>query len=80
MEIPGLGIVTKDAQFDWYYSEPIPVPVLGAKPCRIVVAGYDEDPRKDDFHKAMIGSQSTACKLFSRMVCASIRLARTTVI
>lgn len=53
MEIPGLGVVTKDKQFDWYYSQPMPVRVLGGKACRIVVAGYDEDPRKDDFHKAI---------------------------
>jgi hypothetical protein len=54
MEIPGLGTVTKDTQLDWYYSEPMPVPVLGGKACRIVVGGeYDEDPNKGDYHRAI---------------------------
>jgi len=29
------------------------VSVLGGKRCRIVVEGYNEDPRKDDFHVAI---------------------------
>ena len=53
MEIKGLGIVTKDEELGWYYSQPMPVPVLGGKVCRIVVEGYDEDPKKDDFHTAI---------------------------
>ena len=31
----------------------MPVPVLGGKVCRIVVAGYDDDPRTDEFHVAI---------------------------
>lgn len=53
MEIPGLGNVTLDTKFGWYYSEPIPVPVLGGKPCRIVIEGYDEDSRKEEYHAAI---------------------------
>jgi hypothetical protein len=53
MDIPGLGAVTKGSQFDWYYSQPMPVPVLGGMLCRVVVAGYDEDPRKEEFHSAI---------------------------
>jgi hypothetical protein len=53
MNIPLLGEVTKDTEYDWYYSEPIPAPVLGGQACRIVIQGYDEDPKKDDFHAAI---------------------------
>ena len=53
MELPGLGEVTKDAQFGWYYSKPIPIPMLGGKQCRIVLVGYDKDERKEDFHVAI---------------------------
>jgi hypothetical protein len=53
MEIPGLGEVTKDEQFGWYYSKPMPVPMFGGKQCRIVLEGYDEDERKEDFHVAI---------------------------
>src|SRR5262249_54931431 len=53
MEIPGLGEVTKDATFDWYYSRTMPVRVLSGKDCRIVVEGYDEDPAKDEIHTAI---------------------------
>jgi hypothetical protein len=31
----------------------MPVPVLGGKACWIVVSGYDDDPRKDEFHTAI---------------------------
>jgi hypothetical protein len=54
MEISGLGKVTKHAGVDeWYQSEPMSVPVLGGKICRIVVERYDEDPKKDEFHAAI---------------------------
>src|SRR5262245_55115843 len=54
MNIPPLGVVTKDSRFDdGYVSEPLPVPVLGGQSCRIVVEGYDKDPRKEDFHAAI---------------------------
>jgi hypothetical protein len=53
MEIPGLGTVTKDDRFGWYYSEPISVRVLGGKMCRIIVEGYEEDDDKQDYHTAI---------------------------
>ncbi|HBN76890.1 MAG TPA: hypothetical protein DD473_13945 [Planctomycetaceae bacterium] len=52
MNIPGIGAVTKDEELDWYYSEPIAIPVLGAV-CQVVVEGYDDDPNKEDFHTAI---------------------------
>ena len=53
MEIPGLGTVTKDTQFDWYDSQPLPVPVLGGMLCQVVVEGYYEDLKKDEYHAAI---------------------------
>jgi len=53
MEVPGLGEVTKDAQFGWYSSKPIAVAMFGGKRCRIVLEGYDDDERKEDFHVAI---------------------------
>jgi hypothetical protein len=53
MEVRGLGNVTKDDRFGWYYSDPIPVPMFGGKRCRIVLEGYDQDACKDEFHAAI---------------------------
>ena len=53
MEVPGLGEVTKDERFGWYDSKPIPVPMFRGKECRIVLEGYEEDNRKEDFHVAI---------------------------
>lgn len=53
MDIPGLGRVSKDEQLDWYCSEPLPVNVLGGQSCRFVVVGYDDDPKKEEFHTAI---------------------------
>ena len=53
MEIPGIGLVIKDTDFEWYYSEPLPVAVLDGQLCRIVVEGYDDDPNKEDYHTAI---------------------------
>ncbi|MCL2309574.1 MAG: hypothetical protein FWC42_04765 [Proteobacteria bacterium] len=53
MEIPGLGKVTRDKRFGWYYSEPVAVPMLGGAQCRIVLEGYYRDERKEDFHTAI---------------------------
>jgi len=60
MEVPILGKVTKDEQFGWYYSQPLPVPMFGGLPCRIVLEGYDEDERKDEFHVAIANFLSGA--------------------
>lgn len=53
MEIPGLGSVIKDDEFDWYYSNPMPVAVLDGLMCRIAVEGYNDDPNKDQIHTAI---------------------------
>lgn len=53
MEILGLGPVTHDADLDWHFSQPIPVPMLDGKPCQIVVECYNEDDRKEEFHAAI---------------------------
>src|SRR5437899_6185498 len=53
MQIPQLGTVTKHSHYDWHYSEPIPVPVLGNKLCRVVLERYSEDQNKEEFHTAI---------------------------
>ncbi len=53
MDIPGLGPVTKDEEFNWHRSGAMPVQVLGGRICRILVGGYEEDPAKDDYHAAI---------------------------
>ncbi len=53
MEISGIGRVTRDDELGWYYSEPIPVALLGGQMCRIIVEGYDDDPNPNDFHVAI---------------------------
>jgi hypothetical protein len=53
MEIPGLGPVSKDDELGWYYSEPIPVPMLNGQICRFVVNGYDDDASPADFPTAI---------------------------
>lgn len=53
MEIHGIGSVTKDDDLDCYYSDELPVPLLGGAACRIVVEGYDNDDGKEDFHVAI---------------------------
>jgi hypothetical protein len=53
MKVPGLGKVAKDEEFGWYYSKPLPVPMFGGKACQLVLEGYVEDERKEDFHAAI---------------------------
>jgi hypothetical protein len=53
VEVPGLGEVTKDDRFGWYYSKPISVAMFGGKQCRMVLEGYDEDECKHEFHAAI---------------------------
>ena len=53
MEIPGLGAVTKDKEFDWLYSKPMKVRALRDNKCRLVLEGYETDRHKDDFHTAI---------------------------
>jgi hypothetical protein len=52
MDIPGLGIVTKDLESNSYYSAPLPIGVLSGHPCSIQVDGYDE-ANPEDFHIAI---------------------------
>jgi hypothetical protein len=59
MDIPGLGAVEKDEDTGWYFSDPVVVAVLGGEECEIVLEGYDEDERKEDFH-AVIANFLTA--------------------
>jgi hypothetical protein len=40
MQVPGLGEVTADERFGWYYSEPLSIPMFGGRRCRIVLDGY----------------------------------------
>ncbi len=65
MEIPRLGAVILDDQFGWYCSEPMPIHALGGRICRIVVAGYDEDPNQEDFHAAITNFLSAERDLLS---------------
>jgi len=51
MEIPGVGEVARD-DLGSYYSKPLFVPVLG-KPCQVVLDGYDDDFRQDEFHSVI---------------------------
>jgi hypothetical protein len=55
MKISGLGEVTKDERFGWYYSQPIKLSVLDGHECQVVLEGYDEEPVKEDYH-AVIGT------------------------
>ena len=53
MEIPPIGKATKDKERDWYYSEPMLMPVLGNQMCQIIVECYDEDSNQEEFHTAI---------------------------
>jgi hypothetical protein len=53
MQVPGLGQVLKQPEYGWYVSNPIPVPIFGGKACTIIVDGYADDDRKDEFHAAI---------------------------
>lgn len=53
MEIPHLGSVTRDPEFGWYLSEPIPLPLLDGAECQFVLDGYEEDGQKEDFHQVI---------------------------
>ena len=53
MEIPGLGSLIKDDQWAGYVSGPVSLPILGGIACRIILTGYDGDPRPDDFRTAV---------------------------
>jgi hypothetical protein len=51
--LPGLGILTKDIAYGAYYSQPLPIPVLGGRLGQIVLDGYEDDAQPTDFHRAI---------------------------
>lgn len=53
MEIPGIGIFTRDEQYGEYYSELISVPVLDGKQCQLILEDYDNDPDQAEFRTAI---------------------------
>jgi hypothetical protein len=53
MEVPGLGEVNDDNSGGELCSKPLPVAMFGGMPCRIVLEGYEEDDRQDEFHVAI---------------------------
>ncbi len=53
MEIPGIGSFEFDKRYNWYTSEKLHIPALGAQECRFLLEGYDEDERKQVFRTAI---------------------------
>lgn len=53
MEIPGLGLVVEDADFEVYRSTAVPVPVLGGSECEFVVQGYEDHPDPEAYHEVI---------------------------
>jgi hypothetical protein len=53
IEIPGLGVLSKESEDDWYCSEPMRISVLGDELCFVIIDNYDEDFGQQDFHIAI---------------------------
>lgn len=53
VNIPGLGHLTKDEYTGWYCSEPLPLPLLNGRECRVIVEGYEEDDAPEQYHAAI---------------------------
>lgn len=53
MAIPALGPMTADADYDGHRSARLPVPVFGDAACHVVVVGYGDDGRVEDFDAAI---------------------------
>ena len=53
IEIPGLGLVVLSPALGGYVSVPTSVPALGPAWRTFVLAGYDDDRKKEDFHEAI---------------------------
>ncbi len=51
--VPGFGNLTKDTAYGAYYSQPLPIPVLGGRLGQIVLDGYESDAQPADFHRAI---------------------------
>jgi len=59
MEVPGVGEVERHEEFGWLCSQPLPIGALGGHRCRILLEGYEEDVRKEDFHVAIANLRSS---------------------
>ena len=59
MEVPGVGNVERQEEFGWLCSQPLPMGALGGHRCRILLEGYEEDARKEDFHGAIANLRSS---------------------
>ena len=59
MEFPGIGKVEPHEEFGWLCSQPLPIGALGGHRCRILLDGYEEDARKEDFHGAIASFRSS---------------------
>lgn len=53
IELPGLGTLEKDPEFAGYFSQGVPMRVLGGETCGVIVIGYDEDPAPGEFEAAI---------------------------
>jgi hypothetical protein len=51
MKIPGLGRMSRDGIC--YRSAAVSIPVLGGVACQLIVEGYDDDAKHEDFHAAV---------------------------
>ena len=58
MEVPGLGKVEPHEEFGWLCSQPLPIGGLSGHRCRMLLIGYDQDSRKEDFHDAIANVRS----------------------
>ena len=48
-----LGVVEKDDEMDWLFSEPLPVRALGGAEVAFLLEGYEDDPQPEDYHAAI---------------------------
>lgn len=53
VEVPGLGPVAWEDEYDWHVSEPVTVAALDDVTARIFLEGYDDDPAPDEVHAAL---------------------------
>jgi len=56
VEIPGLDELRRMSSRIGITASRVAVPMFGGKLCRIVLEGYDEDDRADDFRIAIAGT------------------------
>src|SRR5262249_15075907 len=53
MHDPLLGTLSLEAPYGWYASQPRPFRFLGGRCCRVVLDGYDDDPRPEEVRAAL---------------------------